>query len=150
MQPSRLLDPDVAHLVFHLRPARCRAQAAAVAEALSLLRGLHPSAPRGGPLSEQGGVFWVDLPRDQLQASCARLPRLGYSTAVDLIDPLPTGAPEHPTPLRWRGRFCRLQRVYQEDAAAFRQAAPDRRCFILPGPDDQPRFVEGTEVMADP
>ena len=39
----------VVHLVFHLRPSRDKARAAAVAEALALLHDLEPSAPAGGP-----------------------------------------------------------------------------------------------------
>ena len=77
----------MAMLVLHLRAARGKARAAAVAEALALLHDLAPSAPAGGPLSERGGVAWVELPERHLAAATARLPRLGYTTAVDLVAP---------------------------------------------------------------
>ncbi|HEV3398305.1 MAG TPA: hypothetical protein VG693_03350, partial [Actinomycetes bacterium] len=109
-------------LVFHLRPSRHRARAAAVAEALALLHDLEPSAPAGGPLSERGGVFWVGLPEGHLAEATARLPRLGYTTAVDRLVPA-GGRPE----VRWRGRPWRLLRLYTEDAAGHREQAPDRR-----------------------
>jgi hypothetical protein len=51
-------------------------------EALSLLRDLHVVAPAGGPLSEQGGVFWITAPVAALETINARLPRLGYTYAV--------------------------------------------------------------------
>ena len=59
----------MAVLVLHLRAARAKARAAAVAEALALLHDLAPSAPAGGPLSERGGVAWVELPERHLAAA---------------------------------------------------------------------------------
>src|SRR6266550_7501288 len=58
----------------------------ATMEALSLLRDLHVVAPAGGPLSEQGGVFWITVPVAALETINARLPRLGYTNAVDLLE----------------------------------------------------------------
>lgn len=133
----------VAHLVFHLRTARRTAKVAAVAEALSLLRGLNPSAPRGGALSEQGGVFWVDVPANLLEVSRALFPRLGYSTVVDLLEPINAGSRSQRGHVRWRGRDYRLNRIYEEDSAAIRETAPDRRVFILPTSDSQTKLVRG-------
>ena len=125
-------------LVFYLRAARGRARPAAVAEALALLHDLGPSAPAGGPLSERGGVFWVELPARHLAAATARLPRLGYSTAVDRLVPA-AGPPE----VRWRRRGWRLLRLYEEDAAAMREQAPDRRPFLFEAGGGPARPVRG-------
>jgi hypothetical protein len=125
-------------LVFHLRAARRRARAAAVAEALALLHDLEPSAPAGGPLSERGGVLWVELAAEQLAEATARLPRLGYSTAVDRLVPA-TGPPD----LYWRHRPWRLLRLYTEDAAGHRERAPDRREFLFEAGGGPPRPVRG-------
>jgi SAM-dependent methyltransferase len=125
-------------LVFHLRAARGRARVAAVAEALALLHDLAPSAPAGGPLSERGGVFWVELPERHLAAATARLPRLGYTTAVDRLVPA-TGAAE----VRWRHRPWRLARLWTEDAADMREAAPDRREFLFEAGGGPVRPVRG-------
>ena len=73
-------------LIFYLRTARRKARDVAVAEALCLFRDLDALAPRGGPLSEQGGLFWISLPAAQLEPAIARLPRLGYTVAVDLLE----------------------------------------------------------------
>jgi hypothetical protein len=125
-------------LVFYLRAARGRAMAAAVAEALALLHDLGPSAPAGGPLSERGGVFWVELPAEHLGAATARLPRLGYSTAVDRLVPA-AGPPD----VRWRRRGWRLLRLYEEDPAGHRELAPDRRPFLFEAGGGPARPVPG-------
>ena len=43
----------------------------------SLLHDLGATAPPGGPLSDQKGVFWILLPETQLNEAEKRLPRLG-------------------------------------------------------------------------
>jgi SAM-dependent methyltransferase len=128
----------MALLVLHLRAARGKARAAAVAEALALLHDLAPSAPSGGPLSERGGVAWVELPERHLAEATARLPRLGYSTAVDLVAPA-AGTPD----LTWRRRPWRLERLHTEDAAGHRERAPDRREFLFPAGGGPVRPVRG-------
>jgi hypothetical protein len=128
----------MSQLVFQMRPSRRRARAAAVAEALALLHDLEPAAPAGGPLSERGGVFWVELPAEHLAAATARLPRLGYSTAVDRLVPA-TGPPE----VRWRRRGWRLLRLYEEDPAGMRELAPDRRPFLFEAGGGPARPVPG-------
>jgi len=135
----------VALLVLHLRAARGKARVAAVAEALALLHDLEPSAPAGGPLSERGGVVWVEVPERHLAAAAARLPRLGYSTAVDLVAPA-AGAPD----VTWRGRPWRLERLHTEDAALHREQAPDRRDFLFAPGDGPVRPVQGYRGGADP
>src|SRR5437899_10901827 len=76
-------------LILYLRPARCKAREAATVEALSLLRDLDPVAPAGGPLSEQGGLFWLTLPACALPSARARFPHLGYTQAVDVAESAP-------------------------------------------------------------
>ena len=125
-------------LVFHLRPSRHRARAAAVAEALALLHDLEPAAPAGGPLSERGGVFWVELAEGNLAAATTRLPRLGYTTAVDRLVPA-----AGPAEVRWRRRSWRLVRLWEEDAAGHRELAPDRRAFLFAAGGGPVRPVRG-------
>jgi hypothetical protein len=159
-----------ATLVLHLRAARARARAAAVAEALALLEDLEASAPAGGPLAERGRVAWVALPERHLAAAAARLPRLGYSTAVDLlVEAGPASrvgrardrgggrragrAAELPAELpvvRWRGRPWELRRLYQEDPAGHRELAPDRREFLLEAGGGRLRPVRGYRGGSDP
>jgi len=69
---------DETLLLFYLWPARRKAQAVARAEALSLLGDLQARASNKGPLSEQGGVFWLLLPTEKLEVARLRFPRLGY------------------------------------------------------------------------
>ena len=55
-------------------------------EALCLLRDLYPAAPDSGPLAERGGVFWIALPAEALDTAVSRIPRLGYTWAVDVLE----------------------------------------------------------------
>jgi hypothetical protein len=113
----------MALLVLHQRPARRRARAAAVAEALALLHDLDPSAPAGGPLADRAGRFWVELPERHLAAAVARLPHLGYSTAVDLVEAAPAAAGRARSGRRGRGGRdlgWRLVRLHTEDATGHR------------------------------
>ena len=137
-------------LILYLRPARRKARAAATVEALSLLRDLDPVAPSGGPLSEQGGLCWLTLPAGALPTAVARFPQLGYTEAVDVAEPTPElrGMGDCPVgaalPVtRWRGRAYRLRRVYEEDARALRERAPDRRVFLLETHEGGVRPIKG-------
>ena len=131
--------------MFHLRTARRRAREVAVREALCLLSDLGATAPTGGPLSERGGVFWVSLPHEHVVTAVPRLDRLGYTSAVDLVQPAPRGAPGSAAGalVRWHGQLCRLVRLYEEDAEALRALAPDRRTFLLETAGGQVRPVAG-------
>jgi tRNA G10 N-methylase Trm11 len=146
----------VSTLIFYMRPARRKARVAATAEALALLEDLQPTAPAGGPLSEQGGLFWIEVPASSLAAAVDRLPRLGYTEAVDVVESIDdksnqleasqeagqsSGVAERVT--RWRRKSHRLVRVYQEDASFLREAAVDRRTFLLEMPDGETRPVKG-------
>ena len=120
------LPPGHALLVCTLRPARQQAKVVALVEMLSLLNAYSPRALLSGPVAEQKGIFWVALPQAHLNAACALLPRLGYTTAVDLAQPA-IGADT----VRWHGAKYRLNALYSEDADALREKAPDRRGFLL-------------------
>ncbi len=117
-------------LICHLRPARKRARALAELEALALLDCLGAQRLTGGPLSEQGGVFWLSLPEAVLAAATRLLPRLGYTEAVDLVGGPDLGRDSGPL-VRWRGRDYGLHRLYEEDRELARDAAPDRRRFLV-------------------
>lgn len=135
-------------LIFYLRPARSKARTAATAEALSLLRDLDATAPAGGPLSDRGGVFWIDVQSQFLEKATDRLPRLGYSCAVDLLD---RAADQANTEfIRWRGESFRLRRLYEENAEASRENAPDRRAFLFEDASGVVREIRGYRGDGDP
>jgi SAM-dependent methyltransferase len=133
-------------LIFYQRAARRKALAAARMEALCLLRDLAPAAPDGGPRGERGGVFWIALPPDALNRAIDRLPRLGYTRAVDFPEDLAhtsTRRNSHAERVRWRHREYQLTRLYEEDAEALREQAPDRRVFVLEDAEGETRPVPG-------
>ena len=134
---------DTAHLIFHIRTARSKASEAASLEALCLLGDLGAVAPSGGPLSEKGQVFWVDLPARELDQARDRLPRLGYTTSVDLLEPAQAGSLSNKEMVRWRRRYYSLVRIYEEDPEDARERAPDRRKFMLETNNGEVRLVKG-------
>jgi hypothetical protein len=83
-------------------------------------------------------VFWVELADEHLAVAAARLPRLGYTTAVDRLVPA-AGPPD----VRWRRRPWRLLRLYEEDAPSQRERAPDRREFLFQAGGGPARPVRG-------
>jgi hypothetical protein len=128
-------------LIGRVRQARRRAVSTARAEALALLSDMGAQTLPGGPLSETGGVFWLSITSDRLDDVTARLPCLGYTSAVDVASP--GSSRKSDETVRWRGREYSLRRVYEEDPAALREEAPDRQEFMLPGPDGTSRVVRG-------
>lgn len=132
-----------------MRTSRNRARTAASLEARCLLEDLCAVTPAGGPLSEKGKLFWVDIPADALDHAQDRLPRLGYTTAVDLLEPIQSEPLSNPRQLsskklvRWRRRYYRLVRIYEEDPAAARERAPDRRTFMFQTSDGEVRPIRG-------
>jgi hypothetical protein len=107
---------------------------------LALLADLGAAAAPGGPLSEQPGIFWINLPDAALETAATRLSRLGYSEAVYHLEPTPTNAKHD---VRWHGTAFRLVSLYQEDPDAARELAPDRRVFMLASPSGEARPVRG-------
>jgi SAM-dependent methyltransferase len=137
-------------LIFYLRTARNKARAVAILEAVSLLRDMHATAPVGGPLSEQGGLFWIALPDECLKDALALFPRLGYTNAVDMLEPLNgqeadagDTSPAEYRLVRWRHKPYRLVRLYEENAESLRESAPDRRPFLLETRGGEVRLVQG-------
>jgi hypothetical protein len=135
---------EAALLLFWIRSARRKARGPAAVEALRVLRDLPAMAPPGGPLSDRKGVFWVSVPAAAVKQAEARLPRLGYTSAVDLLSAegealanRPRG--RRPEVVRWRGREWEVVRVYEEDEEATRAGAPDRRPFLI---EKQPGVIE--------
>jgi hypothetical protein len=135
---------ETALLIFHLRQARRKARAVGVAEALGLLRDLQATAPTSGPLSERGGLFWISLPAEVLDQAIERLPRLGYTEAVDVLERMTsTRRKSASDQIRWRGEDYKLVRVYKEESEALREQAPDRRVFLFESAAGEVRPVKG-------
>lgn len=129
MQPS---DGDWRVLICSLRPARRRARAVAEAEVLALLEDLGAAQLEGGPLADQRGRFRVTLPARALPSAVPRLPRLGYTAAVDALELLEEGNRRGTAAsIVWRGRRYRLVRLFEDDPAELREGAVDRRTFLL-------------------
>jgi methyltransferase family protein len=140
------IDVENVILAFYVRDARRKALAAARMEALCLLRDLNPIAPDGGPGGERGSVFWIAFLPGTLDRAVARLPRLGYTRAVDLPEDLahaPVRRNSRAERVRWRHREYQLTRLYEEDAEALRERAPDRRIFVLENAGGAARPVPG-------
>jgi hypothetical protein len=129
--------------VCHIHSGRKKAIEAAVIEMLCLLRDLSPAQLLGGPLAEQGGVFWMEIPEVSVDEALDRFPRLGYTKAVDKMEVLHRMPPNDKGIVRWRKRYFRLVRVYQEDRSLLRDQAPDRREFVLVAADGSVRTTKG-------
>jgi SAM-dependent methyltransferase len=118
---------STAVLICHLRPARRKARLLAQGEALALLETFAARPLDGGPLSESGGVFWVEIDAGDIEPARLRLPLLGYTTGVQTLVPV---LGRQGADLRWRGVDYTLETLYEEDPALAREAAPDRRPFL--------------------
>src|SRR5581483_3907002 len=129
---------DETLLIFYLWPARCKARAVALAEALWLLRDLQVRISARGPCSEQGAAFWLLLASEDLEAARLRFSRAGYIAAVDWLEPLfeetkrsrRLRMPQRDT-LQWHHRWYRRHRLFEEQPEVLREGAPDRRTFLL-------------------
>ncbi len=134
-------------LIFHVWPARRKAIDVATTEALCLFNDLAPTAPRGGPLAEQRGLFWIELPSSAIEIARHRFAHLGYTAAIDLVAPLSKGrsdlVQQDDSIVRWRGTQHQLIRLYAEDADALRNQAPDRRTFLLELQTGEIRAITG-------
>lgn len=141
-------EPGDALLIGHVRRSRLHAREAAIAELCSLLEDLGATVLSGGPLSDQRGVYWLSLPAAALDQAAARLPFLGYSSAVDHLVPaaaVPTARSQRHRSgfVYWRGHYHQIVRLYEEDAEEDRERAVDRRVFLLEGSDGAVRVVRG-------
>ena len=136
---------DSSFLIFRITPARIKARQAAVAEALALLMDLQPQALTGGPLSDQKGVFWINIPEDSLEAAASRIPRLGYTDAVDLLQPILESEWKRNRPdfVRWQKQPYRIDRLYAANPDTLRERAPDKRDFVLELESGEVRTVTG-------
>jgi hypothetical protein len=111
----------------------------------------------GGPLSEQGGLFWIALPQTHVAAEVLRLPRLGYTVAVDSVQPhhqgmyaTAAGALDGNQLIRWQRRPHRLVRLYEEDPDLARALALDRRTFLYETSRGEVRAVTGYRGSSKP
>ncbi|MBC7871691.1 MAG: hypothetical protein H7Y09_12685 [Chitinophagaceae bacterium] len=132
-------------LIFRIASARIKAREAAVAEALALLMDLQPQALAGGPLSDQKGVFWIRIPEETLEPALLRLPRLGYTDAVDLLQPSHESEWRRRAPdfVSWQKQLYHIERIYQANQDYLRERAPDKRDFILEMESGELRTVTG-------
>jgi hypothetical protein len=130
-------------LILHLRPSRVKARELAVAEVVALLRDLGARAAPGGPLSEMRGVAWVTLRKPSTDVIARRLAKLGYSGAVDIVQPTELAASPEARIVRWKRQDVALVRVFEESDAALRLSAPDRRTFLLECGDGVVRPIVG-------
>jgi hypothetical protein len=126
-------------------------------EVLNLLHDLHPIAPPGGPLSEEGGLFWILLPTASIEKARTRLPRLGYTYAVDLLEPLEEdgykpsqGEKTVDRLVRWRHKMYRLVHLYEEDREVTRTNAPDQREFLFETKSGELRSIRGYRGSSSP
>jgi hypothetical protein len=137
-----MLNDGEATLVLHLRHARSKARSVAAAEAAALMRDLGASIARGGPLADHRGVAWLRMPELQISLARARLQRLGYCDAVDLVRTA-ADAPANARRIRWKRRECVLIPIYRERDECLRAVAPDRREFLLECADGVVRTIAG-------
>ena len=117
-------------LVLRLRQARAKARSLAEQEAVALLRDLGAAVALGGPFAEERAVAWITLPSENVDRAAERLPRLGYTEAVDVLTP-PTGERR----VRWRKRDFGVERIYEEHTGELRNQAVDRRSFRISTPE---------------
>ena len=137
-------DDNEATLIIHLRPSRQKAREVAIAEILAVVRDLGGVRARGGPLSEIRGITWVGLPESNTVRARSRLCRLGYTNAIDLVRPVTAGEIKVPQDaIKWKGRYIRLERIYDESDEHLRDMAPDRRTFLLECGDGVVRPIQG-------
>ncbi len=112
---------------------------------LSVLANLGAQVQAGGPLSEEGGVFWVSLPAASLETALTRFSRLGYTSAIDTLVPARNkhrSRSQHDL-VSWRSQLFELERLYEEDADAARDRGPDRRSFDLEDGGGSVRSIRG-------
>lgn len=133
-------------LVLHQRAARLKAFSLAVADGLSLFEDADASVEIGGPLAEESGVAWISVDADRLVDVEARVHLLGYTEAVDVVEP---AGSRDPNAVRWRKRWWRMRRITTDDSGYLRDQSPDRRAFVL-RTDAGTRVVHGYRGSSKP
>jgi 16S rRNA G966 N2-methylase RsmD len=131
-------------LIFKVVNARRKATRCALAEALSLLTHLGARELRNGPLGVQGGLFYLELPHESMNAAAELFPRLGYTASVEQVEFTDRRERGRGGDLpRWKGMPYALTTVYEVDQNLLREQAPDRREFLLPDGEGGVRSVKG-------
>jgi 16S rRNA G966 N2-methylase RsmD len=131
-------------LIFRLPNARRKAIRSAVMEATTLLEPLGAKELSNGPFGVQGGLFYIELPRDVLKTAIDLIPRLGYTALVEKVKFADQREQSRISNLsRWKGRYYSLVPIYEADQAMLRDQAPDRREFLLPSAEGELRKVVG-------
>lgn len=130
-------------LICHIREARSKATHAARVELLALLRNYEAQPSDHGPLSDQPGVFWVELPDKWLPMVEPSFPLLGYTSAIDILEPAPTGSSRRNNVLAYHGKPYLVRRIYNEDEELIRSESPDMREFLLTGADGINSLIKG-------
>lgn len=136
---------EIEYLICYIRTSRQKSRVPAILEALTVLEDLEAKATLSGPLADIKGVFWIILPSNKVQSAIERLPRLGYTTAVDLLVKKAeyTGIEQQLQKTRWRGNDFELLPVYREDVDLSRLRNPDQRLFTLQTGDGVFRAIKG-------
>ena len=130
-------------LVCHVRPSRRKAIDAAAMEMLCLLRDLGPNRLPGGPLSDKGGIFWIEIADTLLDRAENLFTRIGYTRAIDRLDLVAHIRRNSRGTIRWRRRFYKVVRIYEENSRLIRDQSPDRREFVILDHKGQPKTVNG-------
>lgn len=132
-------------LVFYVRKGRAKAVDAAKLEAVALLTGFEAKVLFGGPLSQQGGVFCMEVAASEADLHQVDLDRLGYTVAVDRAVEIPEShfRENRDDMTRFKGKALRLERLFESDPEAVRERDPDQRPFHLATPEGGVRAVRG-------
>ncbi|WP_333408987.1 hypothetical protein [Microcoleus sp. T2B6] len=131
-------------LVIRQPNSRRKATYVASQEAIHLLQHLGADIISGGPFGDPMGLFYLKLPSENLEPACRLLPHLGYSEIVEQVVIVSDDLIRNKNELsRWKGKYYRLEKLYQADTKAIRDMSPDRREFLLPTEDGGVRHVVG-------
>jgi len=94
-------------------------------------------------MSDRPAIFWVDLPDHLLPMAQPRFPLLGYTSAIDVLEPAPTGSPGRKKLYRYHGKPYLVRSIYSEDEDAIRSESPDKREFLLTDADGNNNLIKG-------
>lgn len=130
-------------LICHIREARNKAANAARAELLALLRNYDVQPSDHGPMSDRPAIFWIELPDQLLPMAEQRFPLLGYTSAIDILEPAPTGSSRRKDVFRYHGKPYIVRSIYREDEELIRAESPDKREFLLTSVDGRKNLIKG-------